>query len=81
MENTRCHFILISLFPFSLLSIQKADITASLCLVAVWLLTIFAPGLYFPQMATNLAKKKQESDSEKNTTVADGVLSEGAATE
>ncbi|PKS09288.1 hypothetical protein jhhlp_003902 [Lomentospora prolificans] len=50
-----------------------------LCLIAVWLLTIFAPGIYFPQMAN--ARKKQDGDAEKSATATEGVLSEGAATE
>ena len=52
---------------------------SSLCLIAVSLLTIFAPGIWFREMST--LSKRDKADAEKTPAPGDGLVSEGGATE
>ncbi|SPN99893.1 related to phospholipid-translocating ATPase [Cephalotrichum gorgonifer] len=51
----------------------------SMCLIAVSLLTIFAPGIYFREMSAT--SPTAEKDAEKARPTTGGVVSEGGATE
>lgn len=53
------------------------NVNSRLCLVAVSLLTIFAPGFYFREMGG----WHRKTDAEKAPATTDGLVSEGGATE